>query len=91
MTDADRIREQLQISCADCLELMTDYLEEALAPADVARMRAHLTDCEPCTVFLDQLRATIRIAGEGEPEAEFPVAQDRLEELVELFRREHHA
>jgi len=89
MNDADRIREQLQISCADCLELMTDYLEEALAPADVERMRAHLTDCEACTVFLDQLRATIRIAGGGEPDAEFPVAQDRLEALVELFRREH--
>jgi Putative zinc-finger len=90
VTDADRIREQLQISCADCLELMTDYLEEALPPADVARMRAHLTGCEPCSVFLDQLRATIRIAGKGESDEEFPVAPDRLEGLVELFRRERH-
>jgi hypothetical protein len=91
VTDADRIREQLQISCADCLELMTDYLEEALAPADVARMRAHLTDCEPCNVFLDQLRATIVIAGEGAPDDEYAVEPDRLEGLVELFRGEHHA
>ena len=91
MSDVDRIREQLQISCADALELMTDHMEGALSPADTARFLAHLSSCEPCSVFLDQLRATIVIAGEAAPDEEYAVEPDRVEALVELFRREHHA
>ena len=91
MSDVERLREQLQISCADALELMTDHMEGAFSPADAARFRAHLRNCEPCTVFLDQLRATIVIAGEAAPDEEWAIEPDRVEALVELFRRERHA
>jgi len=90
VSDVDRIREQLQISCADALELMTDHMEGALSPADAARFRAHLSECEPCSVFLDQLRATIVIAGDAAPREEYAIEPDHVEALVELFRREHH-
>jgi predicted anti-sigma-YlaC factor YlaD len=90
MSDVDRIREQLQISCADALELMTDHMEGALSPADAARFRDHLSGCEPCSVFLDQLRATIVIAGEGAPDEEYAIGPDSVETLVAVFRREHH-
>lgn len=90
MSDVDRIREQLQISCADALELMTDHMEGALSPADAARFRAHLNSCQPCSVFLDQLRATVVIAGEAAPDEEYPIELDHVEALAELFRREHH-
>lgn len=90
MSDVDRIREQLQISCADALELMTDHIEGALSPADAARFRAHLSGCEPCSVFLDQLRATILIAGDAAPREEYAIEPNRVEALVELFRRQHH-
>lgn len=87
MADPDETRRVLQISCADALELMTDFLEHALSPADAARMRAHLAGCEACGVYLDQLRATIRVARASLADEEFAVAPDRVEDLVQLFRR----
>jgi anti-sigma factor RsiW len=89
--DLDEIRRQLQISCADALELMTDHLEGALSEADGSRMRAHLAGCEPCRVFLDQLRATIQIVGETGPPEEFQVDPQRVDALTELFRAERDA
>lgn len=87
--DLDATRRLLAISCADALELMTDHLEGALSEADAARMRAHLAGCQPCSVFLDQLRATIAVAHEaGQARQEFAVDPERVESLVDLFRTE---
>jgi anti-sigma factor RsiW len=89
MTDVDDARRLLAISCADALELMTDHLEAALSPADATRMRAHLAGCEPCRVFLDQLRATIAVVHDAGPPQDFAVDPGRVESLVDLFRAEH--
>lgn len=88
MSDPDRIRESLEISCADALELMTDHLEGALSAADAERFRGHLAGCQPCSVYLDQLRQTIRISSGEADDAELGVDSERVERLVELFRRE---
>lgn len=88
MTDPGHTRELLQISCADALERLTDHLEGALAPADATRMQAHLTHCEPCRVYLDQLRSTIRLAGQAGSGAEYRVDAARLDRLAALFRLE---
>ena len=87
--NVDETRRLLAISCADALELMTDHLEGALSEVDAARMRAHLAGCEACTVFLDQLRATIEIVRTTGPNEEFAVDPQRVEALAELFRSEH--
>ena len=86
--DLDSVRRQLAITCADALELMTDHLEDALSDADAARFRAHLAGCEACKVYLDQLRATIKIVHDTGPVEQFPVDPQRVDGLVELFRSE---
>ena len=89
MADLDATRRLLAITCADALELMTDHLEGALSQADAARMRAHLEHCQACTLFLDQLRATIRVVHDaGQPE-EFAVDTERIDTLTALFKAEH--
>jgi anti-sigma factor RsiW len=80
----------LAISCADALELMTDHLEGALSEADAARMRAHLEGCAACKVFLDQLRATIRLVQNTGRSEEFSVDSERIDSLTALFKA-HHA
>jgi anti-sigma factor RsiW len=85
---AEDLRRLLAITCADALELMTDHLEGALSEADAARMRAHLAGCEPCRVYLDQLRATIEVVRASGPAEEFPVNRQRMDSLVDLFRSE---
>ena len=89
MADMDETRRMLAISCADALELMTDHLEGALSEADAARMRAHLEGCAACTVFLDQLQATIRLVQDAGRSQEFAVDPERIDSLTALFKAQH--
>ena len=51
------------LPCVHVVELLTDYLDGALDPVTTARVDAHLAGCEPCTLYLDQLRTTITDLG----------------------------
>jgi anti-sigma factor RsiW len=51
------------IACNELVELLTEYLEGALAADEVAAVAEHLRDCELCQTYLDQLRATITVLG----------------------------
>ena len=46
------------IACIELVEMLTDYLEGALPPDEVAAVDQHLTGCEPCLRYLRQMRAT---------------------------------
>ena len=61
------------LSCQELVELVTDYLEGALPEAERARFDAHLAGCPGCDRYVEQMRATIDLAGasaelEGRPE-----------------------
>lgn len=42
------------IACIELVELLTDYLEGALPPDEVAAVEAHLALCPHCQVYLDR-------------------------------------
>jgi anti-sigma factor RsiW len=71
------------ISCQELVELVTDYLEGALEPADLRRFEEHLAGCGKCTEYLAQLQATIRVTGTLTPDDLSPEAE---RELLEVFR-----
>jgi anti-sigma factor RsiW len=56
------------ISCRELVELVTDYLEGALAPGLHARLEAHLDACPPCVEYVEQIRTTSRLAAAAELE-----------------------
>jgi anti-sigma factor RsiW len=56
------------IRCADAVELVTDYLDDALNAADLVAFEAHLGGCDGCTVFVDQIRMTIHLANAANDE-----------------------
>lgn len=85
-TDAEFIRNQLRITCADALELMTEFLDRALSTADQDRFRAHLDGCEACAAYLDQLRLTVEITGTLGGQGQYQVDQSTMEHLVDLYR-----
>jgi anti-sigma factor RsiW len=72
-----------QLSCQELVELVTDYFEDALAFADRERFEAHISRCDGCTKYLEQIRATIRIAGRLEPDTLSPEAERAL---LDAFR-----
>jgi predicted anti-sigma-YlaC factor YlaD len=63
--DRGFVDNELRITCADAVELATDFLDDALSRDDLANFEAHLTLCEGCRVYLDQMRRTITITTES--------------------------
>jgi anti-sigma factor RsiW len=62
-------------SCQELVELVTDFLEGALSPADLRRFEEHLSDCHGCNEYLAQFKRMIELAravtpGDLTPEAE---------------------
>ena len=51
------------LACHDLVELVTDYLEDALPPPERARFHAHLDTCPGCREYLAQMRQTIAVLG----------------------------
>ena len=51
-----------ELTCQELVELVTDYLEGALPPAERARFEAHVEGCLGCERYLDQVRTTIALA-----------------------------
>jgi anti-sigma factor RsiW len=66
------------LSCQELVELVTDYLEGALPSEERARFDAHLTECDGCTAYLEEMRTTIELSGRFEPELLTEEARERL-------------
>jgi anti-sigma factor RsiW len=66
------------LPCRSLVELVTDYLEDALTDADRGRFEAHLTRCDACTTYVEQLQATVAVVGRLPPEALSPAVRARL-------------
>lgn len=77
-----------RLSCAEIVDLLTDYLEGALPALPRARVEAHLATCPDCMAYLSQIRTTIALSGRLREEH---VAPEVLDELVRAFRDWHAA
>lgn len=66
------------MNCQEFVELVTDYLEGALSPADQARFEAHLGYCDPCIVYIEEMRLTIGAVGRLSERDLAPAARDQL-------------
>ncbi len=74
---------QSEITCREVVEIVTAYLDDALAPADRARFEEHVAGCDGCTNSLGQMRETIRLTG-SLTEEQIPAEQRGV--LLEAFR-----
>jgi anti-sigma factor RsiW len=51
------------MTCKELVELVTDYLEGRLPPAEVRRFDEHLELCPGCVTYVEQIRATVAVSG----------------------------
>jgi anti-sigma factor RsiW len=72
-----------RLTCREIVELLSDYLEDALPARERARVDAHLQTCPECTAYLTQLRATIGALGRLREDDVPPPIRERL---VAAFR-----
>lgn len=71
------------LTCHELVELVTDYLEDALSLKDRRRVEQHLALCDGCTTYLEQMRETIRLTGMVREEQ---IPEDQKQALLEAFR-----
>jgi len=60
--------EPAALDCNQVVELVTDYLEGALGPADSAAFEAHLAECDDCVTYLEQIKYTAQVVQNVRPE-----------------------
>jgi anti-sigma factor RsiW len=67
-----------ELTCREVVELLNDYLDDALSPEARRLVDEHLSRCEDCSGYLAQLRLTIAATGRLTQEALSPDARERL-------------
>lgn len=77
-----------EISCRDAVALVSDYLDGSLTLRRRRRLEHHLSKCDGCSAYLEQMRVTISLSGKVGPEDLTPEALERLVEVFENFQRE---
>ena len=74
------------LTCIEFVELVTDFLEDAVAQEARVGMVQHLHLCEGCRNYLDEMRATVATIGAiGPAESVTPTAETRAG-LIAVFR-----
>jgi anti-sigma factor RsiW len=52
-----------ELTCKELVELVTGYLDGSLRGRRRRRFASHLSECDGCTRYLQQIEATIRATG----------------------------
>jgi len=50
------------MTCREAIEVLADYIESTLTPAELEKLEAHLRECAPCRAYLATYRKTKNIA-----------------------------
>jgi anti-sigma factor RsiW len=75
------------LSCQEVVELVNDYLEQALGVEEAAAFEQHLNFCDGCAWYLDQIRTTVATVGRIREEEVPPETKDRLMAAFREWRR----
>ena len=70
------------LTCRELVELVTDYLEDALPAHERARFEAHLDECDACAAYVEQMRTTVALTQAAGTAGTVP----GMDTLMEAFR-----
>jgi anti-sigma factor RsiW len=71
------------LACQELVELVTAYFDGSLSRSDRRRFRRHISGCDNCTAYVEQMRLVIEASGRLTEDDVEPAAR---EELLEAFR-----
>jgi anti-sigma factor RsiW len=77
-----------EMPCRELVEVITDYLEDALSDRDRLRFEAHLAECDDCRDYVAQFEQTIALSGRVEPDQLPPDLRDELLSAFRAWRRD---
>jgi hypothetical protein len=82
MTFWGKIRKRKMMNCKEVVDLLTEYLANALSQKDADGIQMHLAGCPKCTAFLDSLKTTVQWTRSLEPEDIPPEVVERLQAFL---------
>jgi anti-sigma factor RsiW len=68
----------IDIPCAQIVEMVTQYLDDALDADQRRSFEEHLADCPPCRLYLEQMELTLSQLGAVRERDLSPEAWDAL-------------
>ena len=71
------------VTCQEVVELVSDYLEQALPAEQASLFEQHVNFCDGCDWYLDQMRSTVAAVGRI---TEQDVPDETREKLLAAFR-----
>jgi anti-sigma factor RsiW len=78
LTRLFRRHDDAGLTCRELVELVSDYLEDALPAVERSRFEAHIAGCEHYATYLAQMRETLHVLGELPEDAISPQAEADL-------------
>jgi hypothetical protein len=72
------MRLDRELTCAQVVEVITDYLEGRLGAGGSERFEEHIAFCDGCSTYLEQMRLTIAATGRLREDDLPAELQDRL-------------
>lgn len=70
--------------CQEAIELITEYLEGTLSRDQRRQLESHLAACPDCSSYLEQIRVTVHLSGNIDPD---DLPANAVDELTQLYRR----
>jgi anti-sigma factor RsiW len=78
-----RIFSPAPLACQELVELVTAYFDGSLSRRDRRRFERHISGCDNCSAYVEQIRLMIEASGRLTEEDLEPAARD---ELLAAFR-----
>ena len=75
------------LRCDHVVEMVTDFLEGVLDPADERDLVEHLNGCDGCSDYVEQYRRAVHTLGELPAEEGATLSPEARAALLEVFRR----
>ena len=76
------------MDCNELVELVTDYLDDALTDGQRQAFEAHLTECDGCENYVNQMRKTVHLTGSLSVDDIEPDVFDSLLTAFRSFQRD---
>ena len=77
--------KQTELTCREVVEIVNDYVTDAMAAEARADFEQHLHACPWCMTYLDQLRATVSLVGASAKKPD-PLPADVEQRFRSMFR-----
>jgi hypothetical protein len=72
-----------EISCKQLVDLVADYMEEALTDESRVEFEQHLAECGYCTAYIQQMNLTVKLTKQLTDDEIKPATT----ELLDIFRK----